>query len=259
MILAPPGSPRLRLAMTALFGLLAWPAAAQQVSVLTYHRFDPRVANAATVVQTQVFITQMEWLRAHDISVVRLGAIVDALAGGTPLPEKSVAITADDGWRSVYTEMFPVIRRLGFPVTLFINPPAIGHGGAYLTWAQIEDMRASGLVEFQAHTQTHPNFNDDRARRTAADYAAFVDRELGGSRTLLQDHTGRVAFLAWPYGIHDAALEAAAGRDGFTAAFALGSHPVLPNSPIFAIPRYQVYNTDNAARFAAIVAGQARH
>lgn len=239
--------------------LLAWPAAAQPVSVLTYHRFDPRFANAATVVETKVFIAQMEWLRTHGITVVRLSAIVAALTGGALMPEKSVAITADDGWRSVYTDMFPVIRRLAYPITLFINPPAIGQGGAYLTWAQIEEMRASGLVEFQAHTQTHPNFNDDRARRTLADYAAFVDRELGGSRTLLQDRTGKVAFLAWPYGIHDATLEAAAARDGFTAAFALGSRPVLANSPVFAIPRYQVYNTDNAARFAAIVAGQPRH
>ncbi len=239
--------------------LLAAPASAQPVSILTYHRFDPRVANAATVVETPVFVAQMEWLRSHDITVVRLSAIVDALGASRKLPEKSVAITADDGWRSVFTEMFPVIRRLGYPITLFINPPAIGQGGAYLTWAQIAEMRASGLVDFQAHSQSHPNFNDDRARRTPADYAAFVDRELGGSRILLQDHTGPVQFLAWPYGIHDATLEAAAARDGFTAAFALGSRPVLANSPIFAIPRYQVYNTDNPARFAAIVAGQARH
>jgi peptidoglycan/xylan/chitin deacetylase (PgdA/CDA1 family) len=239
--------------------LLAGPAAAQPVSVLTYHRFDPRAANAATVVETPVFVAQMEWLRTHDIAVVRLSAIVDALAAHAPLPEKSVAITADDGWRSVYTDMFPVIRRLGYPITLFINPPAIGHGGAYLTWAQIAEMRASGLVDIEAHTQTHPNFNDERARRTPADYAAFVEREIGGSRLLLQNHTGAVKVLAWPYGIHDATLQAAAARDGFAAAFALGARPVLANSPLFAIPRYQVYNTDTAARLAAIVAGVPRH
>ncbi len=238
--------------------LLAWPAAAQPVSVLTYHRFDKHFAGAATVVQTSVFIAQMEWLRTHDIAVVRLSAIVAALTGGAAVPEKSVAIAADDGWRSVYTEMFPVIRRLGYPITLFINPPAIGQGGAYLSWAQIDDMRASGLVDIQAHSQTHPNFNDERARRTPADYAAFVDRELGGARDALRDRVGAVPFLAWPYGIHDRTLEAAAARVGFTGAFALGSAPVLANAPVFAIPRYQVYNTDTAARFAALVAGLPR-
>ncbi|MBC7634464.1 MAG: polysaccharide deacetylase family protein [Acetobacteraceae bacterium] len=242
----------------ALALLLAWPAVAQPVSVLTYHRFDKHFAGAATVVETQVFIAQMEWLRAHDVAVVRLSTIVAAVSGGAPVAEKSVAITADDGWHSVYTEMFPVIRRLGYPITLFINPPTIGQGGAYLTWAQIDDMRASGLVELQAHTQTHPNFNAERIRRTPADYAAFIDRELGGGRDTLRDHVGAVPYLAWPYGIHDRVLQAAAARVGFTAAFALGSRPVLATSPVFAIPRYQVYNTDTGARFAAIVAGLPR-
>ena len=243
-----------------LFLLLAWPAAAQPVSVLTYHRFDPVQANAATVVQTAVFAAQMEWLRKNNVDVIRLSVLVERLQTKSPDPAPpAVSITADDGWRSVYTDMFPVIRKLNFPVTLFINPPAIGHGGAYLTWAQIDEMRGSGLVEIEAHTQTHPNFYEQRLRLTPASYQALVDRELVGSRDDVIAHGGKVSFLAWPYGINDQGLQDAAAKDGFRAAFALGSRPVVPGSPIFALPRYQVYNTDVGTRFAAIVAGQPRH
>ncbi len=245
--------------IVVLLLLLAGPAQAQPVSILAYHRFDPVQASAATVVQTAVFATQMEFLRAHGVQVIRLAALVDSLQGKAPaIAEPAVVLTADDGWRSVYTEMFPLLRKLNFPATLFINPPAIGHGGAYLTWAQIDEMRASGLIEIEAHTQTHPDFNDQHAQRSAADYLAFVDRELAGSRADIAAHGGDTNFFAWPYGINDAALQAAAAHDGFRAAFALGSRPVLAGSPLFALPRYQVYNSDGPARFAAIVAGQPR-
>ena len=247
-----------RLTVVAL--LLAMPAAAQPISVLTYHRFDPAQANASTVVTTPVFAAQMDWLQTHHVRVLRLREVVDIVEHkAPPVTEPAVAITADDGWRTVYTQMFPIIRKQNLPVTLFINPPTIGHGGAYLTWAQIDEMRASGLVEIEAHTESHPNFNDQRARLTPAAYTAFMDREIAGSRTDLLSHGDSGAFLAWPYGINNPALQDAAVRAGFRAAFALGSRPVLADSPLFALPRYQVYNTDNAARFAAIIAGQPRH
>lgn len=247
-------------ALIAALLLLALPAAAQPVSVLTYHRFDPAQSTSGTTVTTPVFAAQMDWLQAQHVHVLRLGEVVDAVQGkAAAITEPSVAITADDGWRTVYTQMFPIIRKRHFPVTLFLNPPTIGHGGAYLTWAQIDEMRASGLVEMQAHTETHPNFNDQHAKLSPAHYTDFVDRELAGSRNDLLARNDTAAFLAWPYGINNLALQDAAARAGFRAAFALGSRPVLVNSPIFALPRYQVYNTDNAARFAAIVAGQPRH
>ena len=242
------------------FFLLAGPAMAQPVSVLTYHRFDPVQANAATVVQTSVFAGQMEWLRKNNVEVIRLGTLVDRLqAKSTDTGQPTVAITADDGWRSVYTDMFPIIRKLKYPVTLFINPPAVGHGGAYLTWAQLDEMRGSGLVEVEAHTQTHPNFYEQKQRLSPAAFQALVERELVGSRNDLLAHGGNVTFLAWPYGINDQGLQDAAAKGGFRAAFALGSRPVVLGSPLFALPRYQVYNSDIGARFAAIVAGQPRH
>jgi peptidoglycan/xylan/chitin deacetylase (PgdA/CDA1 family) len=229
------------------------------ISVLTYHRLDPTTAAHATVVLTSVFAEQMAWLDAHHIAVVPLRAVVALVRGAGSGDAPAVAITADDGFRSVYTEMFPIIRRYRFPLTLFINPPAISDGPAYLTCAEIADMVASGLVDVEPHTLTHPDFRRERARRSPADYQAFVARELDGGRADVVARLGTAAdLLAWPYGIHDADLEAAAARAGYGAAFALGSRPAQSGADIFAIPRYQIYNSDRGARFAAIVAGLQR-
>ncbi len=231
---------------------------AQTVPVLTYHRFDTTQAKSATIVTTPIFAAQMDWLEANHIHVVPLHDVLAVAHGAVPTAP-TVAISADDGWRSVYTEMYPIILRHRFPVTLFINPPMIGHGGAYLTWPMIAEMVKSGLVDVEAHTLTHPNFNTERGRRDPAAYAAYIDHEIAGSRAELSEHLGHpVDLLAWPFGIRDPTLEAAATKAGFVAAFALGSHAVTKGDPDMALPRYQIYDTDRDGRFGWIVAGHPR-
>lgn len=226
--------------------------------VLTYHRFDKLASHSGTIVTTPVFARQMAWLADGHVRVAPLRESL-AVAGGAKLSGPTVTITADDGWRTVYTEMFPILREHKFQATLFINPPMIGHGGAYLTWAEIDEMVQSGLVDIQAHTLSHPNFNTERARRTPDAYHAFVAHEIAGCRPLLAEHLGHPPdMLAWPFGIHDPALERAAADAGYTAAFALGSRAVQAGDPAFALPRYQIYDTDHPARFAWIVAGHPR-
>ena len=231
---------------------------AEGVPVLTYHRLDPLASHSGTIVTTPVFAEQMAYLATNRVHVAPLRDVLP-VAHGAALLGPTVAITADDGWRTVYTEMFPIIREHRFPVTLFINPPMIGHGGAYLTWPMITEMVKSGLVDVQAHTLHHPNFNTEHAKRDPASYAAFVKTEIAGCRAPITAALGLPAdMLAWPFGIHNATLDAAAQEAGYIAAFALGSRPLANGDPTFALPRLQIYDTDRAPRFGWIAAGHPR-
>ena len=228
------------------------------LQVLTYHRFEKRENPPGTVVSPGVFAEQMDWLASHPIPVVGLRDSI-RLAAGENVATPSVAITADDGWRTVYSQMFPVIAKHRFPVTIFINPPMIGHGEAYLTWSMIDEMRASGLVDVQAHTLSHPNFNEERRKRTPEDYAAFVKHELADCQSMLEDKIqAKVDQLAWPFGIHNPQLEQTAANAGYVASYALGSKPVLAGSPVQALPRSQIYESDGVGRFAWMAEGHSR-
>jgi len=228
------------------------------LQVLTYHRFERREKPPGTVVSPVLFAEQMTWLARGAIPVVGLRESIK-LATGEAVTTPSVAITADDGWRSVYTEMFPVILKHRFPVTLFLNPPMIGRGGAYLTWAMVAELKASGLFDIQAHTLSHPNFNEERRKRTPENYAAFIKHELADGRAMLEDKIGaKVDQLCWPFGIHNAQLEQAAVDAGYVASYALGSRPVVAGSPVQALPRSQIYETDGTARFAWMAEGHSR-
>jgi peptidoglycan/xylan/chitin deacetylase (PgdA/CDA1 family) len=230
------------------------------VPVLVYHRFGPVVADSMTVT-TAVFEEQLAWLRAHDYEIISLRTYVDNLRDpAIALPPKAVAITADDGHKSVYTDMLPLIRRYHFPVTLFIYPSAISNADYALTWDQLTEMSRTGLIDVQSHTYWHPNFHQERVRRSADDYRAFVMMQLTRSKRVIEQHIGKnVDMLAWPFGIHDPELEQWAGLAGYRAAFTLERGIAGRETSLLALPRYLMTDLDRGAHFAAIVEGAGHH
>ncbi|MEA1671973.1 polysaccharide deacetylase family protein [Nitrospirillum sp. BR 11163] len=240
-----------------LVSVLMAPAALGQdagAPILAYHRFDP-TSPGPTTITTPVFERQLDWLDAHDIKVVPLRSVVDAVRGGQwPAPGRVAAITVDDGHVSVYTQFYPIILRRHVPVTLFIYPSAISNAAYALTWEQLAEMVRSGLVDVQSHTYWHPDFRKERARRTPDDYRAFVNSQLVRSKATLEQHLGiKVDLLAWPFGIIDADLQAAAERAGYRAAFAYEGGWAAPGGPPYAIPRIPVSDRARDATFAALL------
>ena len=78
-----------------------------RIPILLYHRFGPIVADSMTVT-TAVFENQLKFLKDHGYTIIPLKQLVGyLLRRGPPLPSRAVVITADDGHRSVFTEMFP--------------------------------------------------------------------------------------------------------------------------------------------------------
>jgi len=230
----------------------AAPAPRAGAAILVYHRFGPKAAS--TTVSDAALDIQLAWLARH-VRVEPLRDVIAALrAGDIAAGRACVAITADDGHRSVYTDLFPRILRYRLPVTLFIYPSAISNASYALTWPELAEMQASGLVDVQSHTYWHPNFHQEKARRTPDDYRAFVTMQLVRSKQVLEARTGRtVNMLAWPFAIHDAELEAAASRAGYTTAFLLGNQPALPTDDMLALPRIWVSDADHDAQLARTI------
>lgn len=215
-------------------------AAPSSAAILVYHRFGPRVVDSMTT-RTEIFVAQLAELRRAGYTIVPLATIVDGLAGRVSLPSKTAAITVDDGHRTVYTDLLPIIRRERLPVTLFIYPSAISNASYAMTWEQLRELLATGSVSIQSHTWWHPDFRIERRRLDPAAYRQFVRKQLDTPRQILQSRLGVDAvYLAWPFGIVDAELENAAKAAGYRAAFTLGERrPTALDSPL-ALPRYLI-------------------
>ena len=223
-------------------------APAERIPILAYHRFDPRRA-AATTVTTGTLELQLHALIAAGFELAPLRRSVGAQRSGRVA--RQAVITVDDGHASVYTQLFPIVRRMAFPVTLFIYPSIISYDPDALTWAQLRDMRASGLVDIQSHTYWHPDFRKERRNRPPSGYTAFVDDQLARSRRVLETRLAtQVDMLAWPYGIVDGELELAARRAGYMAALAYAGGAAKPGDDMFALPRIPIGEGDRGRAFA---------
>ena len=147
------------------------------------HEWTPedstRAPDVIIVEDDPAFCDILEYaLRQEGYTFLPLSRAVAGLRGQPPLPDKAVAITVDDGHRSVYTELLPILRREHLPVALFIYPSAISNASYAMTWEQLAELQATGLVEIHSHTYWHPNFHTEKKRLAPEAYAAFVE-ELG--------------------------------------------------------------------------------
>lgn len=226
------------------------------VPILVYHRFGPAVTDDMTVT-TPAFEAQLQTLQARGHTVIPLrNLLVSLLDSQAALPGRAVVLTVDDGHRTVYTDLFPLIRRHRIPVTLFIYPSAISNASYALTWEQLAEMKGSGLVDVQSHTFWHPNFNVERRRLPAPAYERFVRDQFVNSKAILEQRLGgKVDLLAWPFGIYDDQLMQWARETGYVAAFSIDRRPVTHADKPMALPRYLVVDADRGARFEALLTG----
>jgi len=224
------------------------------VPILLYHRLGPVSPDEMTVT-TPVFEAQLKLIQDNGYKVIPLQVLMAALGdSAVAMPERAVVLTADDGHRTVYSDMFPLIKRFKIPVTLFIYPSAISNADYAMTWAQLAEMKASGLVDIQSHTYWHPNFNVERKRLAPAAYEKFTREQLVKSKAVLEQRLGgTVDLLAWPFGINDEQLAQWAQAAGYGAAFTIQRRPVTRADPPMALPRFIVTDLDRGNRFVSLL------
>lgn len=203
----------------------------QLVPILCYHRLGS--GNSKMVVSPASFEAQMGWLVRNGYRVIRLGDLAGFLSGEQALPQRAVVITFDDGYESVYRHAFPVLKKYGLPATAFVYTDFLG-GGDALTWPQMQEMLASGLVDIQSHSKSHRNLIERRPGETDPVYRANIDTEMRVPRDTLERRLPplKVRHLAYPFGdANDIVLDSAA-RNGFE----LAATVVPGGNPFFAPP-----------------------
>lgn len=221
------------------------------VIVLCYHAVSARWETALSVTP-QRLEEQLSFLGERGYR----GATFEQALSAPP-HERTVALTFDDAFRSVYDVAFPILSRLGFPATLFVPTrhigsdgpmawPGIDHwvGGAEeqelmsMSWEQVEEVAEAGW-EIGAHTRFHPHLPelDDETLTT----------ELQGSREDCEQRLGRPCLsLAYPYGDFDERVVEATGLAGYRYA---GTLDRFERARPLRWPRVGVYHHDDLERF----------
>ncbi len=170
----------------------------QAVPILCYHRFGARATKLN--VTPQAFEQQMEFLARNGYTVIPLERLQRFLAGKEALPAKSVAITIDDGYRSTFEIAYPVLKKFGFPATVFLYTDFVGASDA-MTWAQMKTMTGSDLITLQPHSKSHANLTLRLPGESEARYRERIRREVLAPVGVIKERLGEPTLTyAYPYG-----------------------------------------------------------
>jgi len=232
-----------------------------RVPVLMYHSFSCAATPAFRrfALPPERFRAHLEHMAAAGYSTYTFAQLVTAFAAGTTLPGRPVVITVDDGHKSVYTDMLPLVKKYQIPVTLFIYPSAISNASYAMTWNQLREIKETGLFDFQSHTYWHPNFKKDKVRLRPAEYESSVIMQLKKSKERLEKELNvRVNMLAWPFGIYDDDLIHQAKAAGYVATFTMERHPASNDDNVMILPRFLMTNGERAKTLATILADTPR-
>ena len=202
----------------------------QTVPILAYHRFGDK--DGKMVVSPEAFAAQLKYLADNDYRVIRLADLVEFLAGKRSLPRRAVVITADDGYASVYRHAFPLLKQYGFPATIFVYTDFIGASDA-LTWAQMQEMIATGLVDIESHSKSHESLVAMLPGESERGYRSRIGKELTAGRDLLQRKLGvSISIFAYPYGDANAVVVEQAQKADYLLAVTVNPG----GNPFFAQP-----------------------
>jgi peptidoglycan/xylan/chitin deacetylase (PgdA/CDA1 family) len=216
---------------------------------LTFHAIE----DAASVIAfpPALFRDLMGKLSAAGYRSLELLELARLIAERRPFPERSFALTFDDGYQTVYEHAFPVLQQFSFSATIFLTVDEKGHRTdshrlasleqrPMLSWGEIREMDRAGL-SFGAHTLTHPDL-----RRLTLSQA---QNEISASKQIIESALGKaVHCFAYPYGRYDDRSRRIA-RQQF--ACACGDELALASavSDLFALERVDAYYLRSKACF----------
>jgi poly-beta-1,6-N-acetyl-D-glucosamine N-deacetylase len=235
---------------------------------------DPYAVDTGTL--TSIF----SWIQNNGYHPITVKDVEASRSGGKPLPTRAVMLTFDDGFRSHYTKVLPLLERFRFPavmgiVTSWVDTPpdqkirlAINlevPRDTFMSWDEVEQMAKSPLVELASHTHdlhhgaianpqgnelpaatSHLYLQDKNRYETDEEFEARVRNDLAGSIRRLHDHAGvGVRSMVWPYGAENQPVRGISKSLGMHTQFSLEAGPNTPDVPLDRLRRILItYDID---------------
>jgi len=215
------------------------------IRILTYHRVV-EIPGDRLAVPPGEFARQMDLLLESGWPVRDLG---EALAVGAA----ALVLTFDDGYRDIYDNVFPVLRALRLPATVFVVPGLIegrvelpryrgrGELSRPLSWEMLAEMGAEGIT-VGSHSLTHRELTGlDRAE---------AGREIVRSREVIGRKLGKQPdWFAYPRGKADPGLARQVRAAGYRGAVTVRPGINRPPCDRYLLRRTEISGSDNREDF----------
>lgn len=229
-----------------------------RVTVLGYHDFSSTQDATEMLITTGKFRRQMQAIKDLGLEVISMEQFIAWKNGKHTIKDRSVLITIDDGWKSIYTEAFPILKEMGFPFTIFLYTNYVNGGSNALTTEMIKEMQQHGC-SIGSHSISHPYPATVKAERAKGEssFRSYLRQEMGESRKRLQQQFGgKILSYAYPGGFVTGEMLPIAAENGYQCLFTVLPGKTTRSTSSFTIPRYIILGTHdyifrNATSFKA--------
>jgi peptidoglycan/xylan/chitin deacetylase (PgdA/CDA1 family) len=177
-----------------------------------------------------------------------MAEVASHVRNNTPLPNKPIAITFDDGYADAYTAALPILARYHMTATFYIVTGFVDRP-RYVTWDQVVSLDRLGM-EIASHTVHHEGLTvlGGLKRQT----------ELVDSRTELERRLGHpVLDFCYPGGQIDPPSEIAVARAGYLSATTTAYGRAEVGTDALRLPRIRVSGGESLATFAELLGEKA--
>jgi len=174
--------------------------------ILMYHHFGES-RHPSTNIRLEQFEQHLQFLEKNNFQILPLDTVLEAIQNNNPLPNKSVIITMDDAYRSVYSEAYPRLKQRGWPFTVFVSSDYIDKGFSnYMSWQQMREMEQHG-ASFGNHSRSHDYLIRRLENETETSWQQRVSDDISVAQQRLRDELKKtIDVIAYPYGEYNLAI-----------------------------------------------------
>jgi len=211
-----------------------------------YHKFD-KSKYPSTNITLEQFESHLQEFSKPKYNVKSIDYIIDTIINDASLPSNTVGISVDDADRSFLDVAWPLLKKSGFPVVLFVSSNTISNNSKnYLSWDEIRLLKNEGVV-IGAHSHSHSHFHNLTLKQ--------IKDELKTSNQVFLKELGEIPTLfAYPYGETDEQFIQLLKDYKFKVAFGQHSGIINETSNMYYLPRFSLnekYGEIERVKFAA--------
>lgn len=231
---------------------------AKSIPVLTYHHILDESENTHTnnkyIISTESFSEQMHLLKELGYHTISLNELEDFLTGRSNLPEKSIMITFDDGYKSNFTNAYPILKELGFRSIIFVITANITEEvqpfdpNLFQFASRQELMDCSDVFEYGSHTHNLHGYDEKKGAYHVWKQDEEIEKDFSTSRDILNAKS-----FAYPYGCYSSKTISILKKLGFTMSFSTNEGYVSPGDNRFILKRWSITPEVSLERFRKII------
>ena len=237
------------------------------IPVLTYHHIlrdeeNTRFRHTSTTTSVRAFSNQMTWLRDMGYTTLSLYQLEGYVKNRINLPARAVAITFDDGLKSVSRYAYPVLKQYGFSATAFIISSRIKRhpqkwDPKFLQFMSVSELQSIQDV-FDVQSHTHFLHRIDGLRHPILLSRSYhnILFDFERSRRALAQFNPHVLYLSYPFGGYDQKAVKAAHDAGFQLAVTTVKGKVKPGDNPYLLKRLYILRTDSLEDMARLISNQ---